>query len=70
VITRVSGVCDACGLPHPQVDHEAELCLPWQAIDCDVIDSDADLVATFQNSHDAFLVVMAMNATLHRGPHH
>ena len=39
----------------------AELFLPWQAVGCEVIDADADLVATFANPHDAWPVVDTMN---------
>jgi len=55
-------ICLACGRDHPPVHHEAELCLPWAAVGHEVIDNEADLVATFVNEHDAWLVVQATNS--------
>lgn len=54
-------MCLACGNDHPPIDHVAELFLPWQAVGCEVIDADADLVATFANPHDPWQVVDTMN---------
>jgi len=54
-------MCLACGHDHPSIDHLAELFLPWQAVGSEVIDTDPDLVATFANPHDAWLVVESMN---------
>ena len=51
----------ACGHDHLPIDHFAELFLPWQAVGYEVIDADADLVATFVNPHDAWLVAESMN---------
>ena len=48
-------------LSYLPIDHVAELFLPWQAVGCEVIDADADLVATFANPHDAWPVVDTMN---------
>jgi hypothetical protein len=42
-------ICLACGRDHPPVHHEAELCLPWAAVGHEVIDNEADLVATSVN---------------------
>lgn len=61
---RTGNFCHPCGRSHPPVDHEEELFLPWTAVGCEVIDADADVVATFMNPHDAWLVVDAMNARL------
>jgi len=60
-IDRMS-ICLACGRDHPPVHHEAELCLPWAAVGHAVIDNEADLVATFVNEHNKWLVVQATNS--------
>lgn len=54
-------MCLSFGHDHPPIDHFAELFLPWQAVGYEVIDADADLVATFVNPHDAWLVAETMN---------
>lgn len=63
-IPQVDGLCIACSGTHGPIDHQAELCLPWVAIGKEVIDIDGDLVATFANKHDAWLVVQAMNRSV------
>lgn len=54
-------LCVACGDPHRPFDWIEHMDLPWQQVDCEVIDKDADLIATFANAHDAYLVVQAVN---------
>lgn len=54
--------CPACGHVHDvEVLDPSQLDVPWTQVGREVIDRDADVVATFVNGHDAYHAVLAVN---------